>query len=73
MSTTLSTSTTTTADTSPLFEPTHLGALPLRNRLVMAPMTRNRASATGVPEPIMATYYAQRASAGLIIAEARWA
>ncbi|MEU7516007.1 alkene reductase [Streptomyces sp. NPDC042898] len=82
MSTTLTTSTTTTTGatatatttttpaTSPLFEPTHLGALPLRNRLVMAPMTRNRASATGVPEPIMATYYAQRASAGLIIAEA---
>ncbi|MET8689826.1 alkene reductase [Streptomyces sp. NPDC004732] len=55
---------------SPLLTPTHLGALPLPNRLVMAPMTRNRASADGVPEPVMATYYAQRASAGLIIAEA---
>ncbi|MEW9555083.1 alkene reductase [Nonomuraea sp. NPDC050783] len=56
--------------TSRLFEPARLGALHLPNRLVMAPLTRNRASADGVPEPIMATYYAQRASAGLIIAEA---
>lgn len=55
---------------SRLFEPTRLGALRLPNRLVMAPMTRNRATADGVPQPIMATYYAQRASAGLIIAEA---
>ncbi|MFD3659577.1 alkene reductase [Streptomyces sp. NPDC058659] len=70
--TTRSTATTAVdaSPSSPLFEPTHLGSLPLKNRLVMAPMTRNRASATGVPEPIMATYYAQRASAGLIIAEA---
>ncbi|MEV5552944.1 alkene reductase [Nonomuraea wenchangensis] len=56
--------------TSRLFEPARLGALHLPNRLVMAPLTRNRASADGVPQPIMATYYAQRASAGLIIAEA---
>ncbi|MFE5868425.1 alkene reductase [Streptomyces roseifaciens] len=55
---------------SRLFEPARLGALRLPNRLVMAPMTRNRAAADGVPQPIMATYYAQRASAGLIIAEA---
>ncbi|MGW4895833.1 alkene reductase [Kitasatospora sp. NPDC004240] len=60
----------TTGEESPLFRPARLGALRLPNRLVMAPMTRNRASATGVPEPIMATYYAQRASAGLIITEA---
>jgi len=53
-----------------LFEPARLGALTLPNRLVMAPLTRNRAAADGTPEPIMATYYAQRASAGLIIAEA---
>ncbi|MFC4123016.1 alkene reductase [Nonomuraea zeae] len=59
-----------TAFTSRLFEPARLGALHLPNRLVMAPLTRNRATADGVPEPIMATYYAQRASAGLIIAEA---
>ncbi|MFG1941765.1 alkene reductase [Nonomuraea sp. NPDC048826] len=58
------------AFTSRLFEPARLGGLHLPNRLVMAPLTRNRASAGGVPEPIMATYYAQRASAGLIIAEA---
>ncbi|WP_166029369.1 alkene reductase [Streptomyces chilikensis] len=55
---------------SRLFEPASLGTLHLPNRLVMAPMTRNRATADGVPQPIMATYYAQRASAGLIIAEA---
>ncbi|MEU5049040.1 alkene reductase [Streptomyces sp. NPDC021096] len=55
---------------SRLFEPARLGALRLPNRLVMAPMTRNRATADGIPQPIMATYYAQRASAGLIIAEA---
>jgi N-ethylmaleimide reductase len=55
---------------SRLFESTRLGALRLPNRLVMAPMTRNRADADGVPQPVMATYYAQRASAGLIIAEA---
>ncbi|ARZ66075.1 alkene reductase [Streptomyces sp. HU2014] len=61
---------TNTAALSRLFEPTSLGALPLTNRLVMAPLTRNRAGADGVPQPIMATYYAQRASAGLIIAEA---
>ncbi|MEU1800345.1 alkene reductase [Streptomyces sp. NPDC019937] len=53
-----------------LFAPARLGPLRLANRLVMAPMTRNRATADGVPTPLMATYYAQRASAGLIIAEA---
>ena len=55
---------------SRLFEPGRLGALWLPNRLVMAPMTRTRAGVDGTPTPIMATYYAQRASAGLIIAEA---
>ncbi|MEU0845315.1 alkene reductase [Streptomyces sp. NPDC005962] len=59
-----------TSATSSLFEPARLGPLDLPNRLVMAPLTRNRAAADGVPLPIMATYYAQRASAGLIIAEA---
>ncbi|MFE5296145.1 alkene reductase [Streptomyces sp. NPDC056632] len=54
---------------SALFAPTRLGPLPLPNRLVMAPLTRNRASADGVPTALMATHYAQRASAGLIIAE----
>ncbi|MER8042140.1 alkene reductase [Streptomyces sp. NPDC094032] len=55
---------------SRLFEATHLGPVPLPNRLVMAPLTRNRAAADGVPSALMATYYAQRASAGLIVAEA---
>ncbi|MET8247149.1 alkene reductase [Streptomyces sp. NPDC005202] len=58
--------TTTTA----LFEPARVSPVDLPNRLVTAPLTRNRAAADGTPTPIMATYYAQRASAGLIIAEA---
>lgn len=62
--------TTDAVSESRLFEPTRLGELALPNRLVMAPMTRNRAGADGVPQEIMATYYAQRASAGLIVAEA---
>ncbi|MFE2051285.1 alkene reductase [Streptomyces sp. NPDC059459] len=53
-----------------LFAPASLGPLALPNRLVMAPLTRNRAEADGTPTPLMATHYAQRASAGLIIAEA---
>ena len=53
-----------------LFQPCHMGTLPLANRLVMAPLTRSRAGAGDVPTPLMATYYAQRASAGLIISEA---
>ncbi|MGW0854416.1 alkene reductase [Streptomyces sp. NPDC002690] len=53
-----------------VFDPADLGPLRLPNRLVMAPLTRNRATADGVPTPLMATYYAQRATAGLIIAEA---
>lgn len=61
---------TNTRVDSRLFQPARLGPLALPNRLVMAPLTRNRAGADGVPQPIMATYYAQRASAGLIIAEA---
>ncbi|MQY07326.1 alkene reductase [Actinomadura macrotermitis] len=61
---------TNAATTPGLFETARLGSLDLPNRLVMAPMTRNRAGADGVPRPLMATYYAQRASAGLIIAEA---
>ncbi|MET9290694.1 alkene reductase [Streptomyces sp. NPDC003077] len=60
---------TPSAPTS-LFDAVRLGDLRLPNRLVMAPMTRTRAGDDGVPSPIMATYYAQRASAGLIIAEA---
>ena len=53
-----------------LFEPTQAGALRLHNRIVMAPLTRNRAGAGLAPGPLAAEYYAQRASAGLIIAEA---
>jgi N-ethylmaleimide reductase len=56
---------------SPLFQPTRVGAWDLRNRIVMAPMTRNRAEGAGrVPSPLAPRYYAQRASAGLIITEA---
>ncbi|WP_406567813.1 alkene reductase [Actinoallomurus soli] len=61
---------TDTAPTSRLFTPYRLGPFGLANRLVMAPMTRNRATADGSATPLMAAYYAQRASAGLIIAEA---
>ncbi len=52
-----------------LFEPYRLGDLDLANRMVMAPLTRNRADENGVATPMMATYYRQRASAGLIITE----
>ncbi|WP_017655203.1 alkene reductase [Fortiea contorta] len=53
-----------------LFSSYQLGNLELPNRIVMAPLTRNRAGEGNVPHSINATYYAQRASAGLIIAEA---
>ena len=53
-----------------LFEPIQIGDLHLPNRMVMAPMTRNRADAQGVPTDLMAEYYAQRATAGLIVTEA---
>lgn len=52
-----------------LFAPLAMGPHALSNRLVMNPMTRCRADAAGVPTPIMAAYYGQRASAGLIITE----
>lgn len=52
-----------------LFDPAPLGSLQLANRIVMAPLTRSRAGADGIPTALMAKYYAQRASAGLIIAE----
>jgi N-ethylmaleimide reductase len=54
---------------SDLFQPVSLGPYRLANRIVMAPLTRSRASEDGVPISLMAEYYAQRASAGLIIAE----
>jgi 2,4-dienoyl-CoA reductase-like NADH-dependent reductase (Old Yellow Enzyme family) len=53
-----------------LFEPLQLGELTLPNRIIMAPLTRARAGATRVPNALMAEYYAQRATAGLIISEA---
>jgi len=56
--------------TSTLFQSYPLGPLTLANRIVMAPLTRNRAGAGLVPGPFAATYYAQRASAGLTITEA---
>ncbi|PPC87708.1 MAG: alkene reductase [Hyphomicrobium sp.] len=55
---------------APLFEPVRLGALELKNRIVMAPLTRSRSSDLAVPPTFAADYYAQRASAGLIITEA---
>ena len=53
-----------------LFDPLALGALTLPNRILMAPLTRCRAGTRRVPNPLMRTYYAQRASAGLILSEA---
>ncbi len=55
---------------SKLFEPYKLGPIMLPNRLVMAPLTRNRAAQGLVPGPLAADYYGQRASAGLLITEA---
>ena len=56
--------------TSDLFTPIEIGPLKLPNRIVMAPLTRSRAGAGNVPTVLNALYYAQRASAGLIISEA---
>ncbi len=53
-----------------LFSSFRLGALDLPNRIVMAPMTRNRAGPGNAPTPLNATYYAQRVGAGLIVSEA---
>ena len=53
-----------------LFAPVSLGGTTLRNRIVMAPLTRNRAAPGNLPHALNAEYYAQRASAGLIITEA---
>ncbi|MGL5165033.1 MAG: alkene reductase [Afipia sp.] len=55
---------------SKLFEPYKLGAVTLTNRAVMAPLTRNRAVAGFVPNPLAIEYYGQRASAGLLVTEA---
>ncbi len=53
-----------------LFDPIQLGAIDAKNRILMSPLTRGRGTREHVPTPIMAEYYAQRASAGLIISEA---
>lgn len=55
---------------SKLLSPVKIGAWTLSNRLVMAPLTRSRAGAERIPNDLMATYYSQRASAGLILTEA---
>jgi len=52
-----------------LFTPTTVGDVDVRNRLSLAPMTRLRAGVDGVPGPIVATYYAQRAGIGLLVTE----
>lgn len=57
-------------DLSVLFTPSRLGAIEIPNRVLMAPMTRSRAGRDEVPSPLAALYYAQRASAGLVITEA---
>ena len=60
-----------TATASPLFAPLRLGAIELANRIVMAPLTRNRAEGEGrIPSTLAPEYYGQRAGAGLIVAEA---
>lgn len=56
--------------TNDLFTPVTLGSISLKNRIIMAPLTRNRAGEGGVPQAINVTYYEQRASAGMIITEA---
>jgi N-ethylmaleimide reductase len=53
-----------------LFSPAKLGDIALNNRIVMAPLTRNRAGEGGVPQAMNVTYYEQRATAGLIVTEA---
>jgi 2,4-dienoyl-CoA reductase-like NADH-dependent reductase (Old Yellow Enzyme family) len=53
-----------------LFDPLELGSLDLPNRIIMAPLTRARAGREAVPNALMAEYYTQRASAGLIVSEA---
>jgi N-ethylmaleimide reductase len=55
-----------------LFEPAELGALRLSNRIVMAPLTRTRAGALGIPNDLLVEHYAQRASLGMIITEGTW-
>ncbi len=53
-----------------LFDPIRIGRLTLPNRIIMPPLTRGRTGGAGAPDALVAEYYAQRASAGLLIAEA---
>lgn len=55
-----------------LYDPAAFGALALSNRVVMAPLTRTRAAADGVPTDVMVEHYRQRAGQGLIITEGTW-
>lgn len=55
---------------SKLFEPLQAGAFTLRNRIIMAPLTRARAGEARIPNALMAEYYEQRAAAGMILSEA---
>ena len=60
----------TATPNDPLFKPVEMGAISLRNRVLMAPLTRNRAESDGVPGELATTYYRQRSGAGVIITEA---
>lgn len=60
----------TSSDKHELFSPYKMGSLTLKNRVVLAPMTRARAGAERLPNALMAKYYAQRSGAGLLITEA---
>ncbi len=53
-----------------LFDPIRIGRLTLPNRIIMAPLTRGRTGGAGIPNALVAEYYSQRASAGLLVAEA---
>src|SRR5258707_15611863 len=71
MTTTTSSPADTRVSQERLFQPIQLGPYKLKHRMLMAPLTRSRAGQPGnVPTPLMACYYAQRASAALIISEA---
>jgi hypothetical protein len=59
-----------TNSTITLLEPLNLNGLKLNNRIVLAPMTRSRAGKERIPNDLMAEYYVQRVSAGLLITEA---
>jgi N-ethylmaleimide reductase len=58
------------SSSSPLLQPVTLRDLPLKNRIALAPMTRSRAGSERIPNALMAEYYTQRSSAGLLISEA---